>query len=270
MKVSIITINLNNKSGLDCSMKSVFSQNFIDYEYLIIDGGSTDGSVNLIKNNADKIAYWVSESDKGIYNAMNKAIRKAKGEYCYFLNSGDFLLNENVLQDTFKENPSSSFISGNLYIDKIDGEKISYIGRDWTLSIYDIFSGFLAHQAFFIKRDMFEKYGLYDENLRIVSDWKLFFIAIGLNKETVISKDVDLAIYGTDGISSKIGGKAIYREKIQALQNVLTPTSLNKLERLYYLDINGFITDFILSRTWIHVLFKIAFKTCAFLRLTKE
>jgi len=84
MKLSIITVNLNNAAGLQKTIESVITQTFTDYEYIIIDGGSTDGSVDVIKQHADKITYWVSEPDKGIYNAMNKGILQAKGEYCLF------------------------------------------------------------------------------------------------------------------------------------------------------------------------------------------
>ena len=80
-------------------MDSVFNQTFIDYEYLIIDGGSTDGSTDEIKNHANKLVYWVSEKDKGIYNAMNNGIAHAKGEYLLFLNSGDHLKNPNILEE---------------------------------------------------------------------------------------------------------------------------------------------------------------------------
>jgi len=102
-KLSIITVNLNNAEGLRKTIESVVTQTFTDFEYIIIDGGSTDGSVEIIKLYADKITYWVSEPDKGIYNGMNKGIMVAKGEYCQFLNSGDWLVNENVLKEVFAD-----------------------------------------------------------------------------------------------------------------------------------------------------------------------
>lgn len=85
MKLSVITINYNNAEGLAKTMDSVFRQRFSDFEYIVIDGGSTDGSKDLIVNNQDKIAYWCSEKDSGIYNAMNKGIREASGEYLLFI-----------------------------------------------------------------------------------------------------------------------------------------------------------------------------------------
>jgi glycosyltransferase involved in cell wall biosynthesis len=97
IKLSIITINYNNRDGLEKTIRSVIDQRFTDFEFIVIDGGSTDGSVDNIRKYENKINYWCSEKDAGIYNAQNKGIKKAKGEYCLFLNSGDFLYNEDVL-----------------------------------------------------------------------------------------------------------------------------------------------------------------------------
>ncbi len=105
-KLSIITINLNNSAGLDKTMKSVLVQSFRDFEYIVIDGGSNDGSVEILKSfeklysNKTEII-WLSETDKGIYNAMNKGIDLAHGEYLLFLNSGDSLVNPDILQTVF-------------------------------------------------------------------------------------------------------------------------------------------------------------------------
>ena len=101
MKLSIITINLNNDTGLNKTIESVINQTLKNFEFIIIDGGSTDRSVELIKEYAGQINYYVSEPDKGIYNAMNKGIRQAQGEYCFFLNSGDYFVNESVLEKVF-------------------------------------------------------------------------------------------------------------------------------------------------------------------------
>ena len=271
MKLSVITINLNNIQGLEKTMKSIFTQSFTDFEFLVIDGGSTDGSVEVIERNSDRINYWVSEPDKGIYNAMNKAIVRSRGEYCYFLNSGDYLVSDDVFAKIFDTDCHESFICGNFTCDckGIQQTDTSYRNRDWSFSLYDIFSGFLAHQAFFIRKDMFDKYGLYDERLRIMSDWKLFFIAIGLHHEQVMYKDVNISVYDMDGLSSHIGGKAIYAEKQQVLKEVLPSSPAEKLERLYYLEQNGFLIDFIRSRKWILFLFKVFFKLCTKLRLAK-
>src|SRR5688500_2837476 len=115
-KLSIITINLNNISGLIKNFDSVFEQTFKDLEYIIIDGGSTDGSKEIIEKNAAKFSYSVSEKDKGIYNAMNKGIVKEKGEYIYFLNSGDYLVNNEVIDKVFHETEDKDIIYGDVIV----------------------------------------------------------------------------------------------------------------------------------------------------------
>lgn len=272
MKVSVITINWNNKDGMLKTVESVVGQEFSDYEYIVIDGGSTDGSKEIIQHYSDKITYWVSEPDNGIYHAMNKAIRIAKGDYCYFLNSGDILASSDVLQNVFRDNYNVPFICGNLIWDKKNNRETdrSYKTRDWLFSLYDIYSGFLSHQAFFIRRDMFHKYGFYDERFKIMSDWKLFFIAIGIHREGVKYIDVDIAVYDTEGFSSRVGGKAILEEKRQIAREELSPQVYKKIDKLYWLERNDFILEFIYSKAWIHTLFKVFYKICINLKLTKR
>ena len=131
-KLSIITINLNNAEGLRKTIPSVISQTYCDFEYIVIDGGSTDGSVDVIKKYADKLSYWVSEPDAGIYNAMNKGIRKAGGEYCQFLNSGDWLVAPDVTERMAKDMPDCAICYGNM-ITIQNGEKMvqkGFEGKD--------------------------------------------------------------------------------------------------------------------------------------------
>lgn len=259
MKLSIITVNLNDKTGLEKTIKSVISQSFSDFEFIIIDGESIDGSIDIINQYKSKVSYWVSEKDSGIYNAMNKGIRQAKGEYLYFLNSGDALHNENVLHDIFNDDPHEPFICGNFYMEvrgKLEADT-SYKGRDWRFAIYDLFAGFLCHQAFFIHRSNFEKYGLYSEDLKVISDWKLFFQGIALDHLPVKYVDTFIVVYNMEGFSTQVGGETIYKEKLQVCNELLSPSLTEKLKRLYYLDQNGFVTDIMKSKTWIYNGFRI-------------
>lgn len=271
MKLSIITINRNNKAGLEQTVKSVLSQSFIDYEFIVIDGNSTDGSVDVINEHKNRIHYWVSEADAGIYNAMNKGIYAARGEYCYFLNSGDVFASDDVLRDIFRHDLEDNFVCGNIIWDEKGNlrKDDSYKHRDWLFSLYDIYSGFLCHQAFLVKKEMFDTYGYYDETLRIMSDWKHFLIAIGINHEKVQYVDVDIAIYNTDGLSSTIGGRAILAEKQKVAKEELSDQVYKEIDRLYYLSRNGFVIDFVHSKKWIHFLFKVFLKICTTLKLTK-
>lgn len=258
MKISVITINLNDKSGLKQTIESIICQTFSDYELIVIDGNSADGSIDVIREYEDKITYWVSEPDKGIYNAMNKGIRQAKGEYYYFLNSGDRLISKHVFANIFANNADCSFICGN-FTTELHGvlkKEEPYKGRNWQFSLYDIYSGDLCHQAFLIKADNFDKYGLYDEHLRISADWKLFFVAIGIHHEPVLYKDVDMVIYNMEGLSSTIGGKAISAERRRVVHDILPEEVANKLDRALHLERNSYIIDIILSRKWIHNFFR--------------
>lgn len=245
MKLSIITINLNDKDGLLRTIGSVASQTYSDYEFIVIDGNSTDGSKDVLKDYEHVITHSISESDTGIYNAMNKGIKLAKGEYLYFLNSGDELYSDSVLAQVFMNPQVASFICGNFYISNkgLLEYQTSYKERDWTFALYDIYSTYLCHQAFFIRRDNFEKYGMYSEDLKIMSDWELFLIAIGVNHEIVHYVDVDLVTYSLDGLSSTIGGKVIYAEKQKVASRRLSPNTAKELDRLYTLEQNGYIID---------------------------
>lgn len=176
MKLDIITINLNNKDGLNKTIESVVNQTYFDkINYIVIDGDSTDGSKEIIEKYADKLYYHVSEKDNGIYNAMNKGIRASVSDYLLFLNSGDYLKENNVLESVFPY---------------LDGTDIVY-GDEWKVNEYlkgnyrakypdRLDESFfrrtsLPHQSTFIKRELL-KDG-YDENYKIISDWKLFIEA---------------------------------------------------------------------------------------------
>jgi glycosyltransferase involved in cell wall biosynthesis len=115
-KISIITINYNNREGLERTFDSVFSQNYTNFEYIVIDGASNDGSKELIDQFSDKITFWVSEPDKGIYNAMNKGIDQVNGEYVFFLNSGDVFLDSNSLEKVSEELHTDDIISFNIQV----------------------------------------------------------------------------------------------------------------------------------------------------------
>lgn len=271
IRLSIITINRNDAAGLEKTIRSVASQSFTDYEFIVIDGASTDYSLDIITQNESSIHYWISEPDSGIYNAMNKGIVKASGEYLYFLNSGDVFASDDVLLSIFKYELSENFVCGNIIWDKKGTltEDKSYKERDWAFSLYDLYSGFLCHQAFFIRKEMFLQYGLYDERLRIMSDWKLFFIAIGINHEKVQYADVTLSIYNTEGLSSTIGGKAILAEKRMVAEEELSSQVYKELDRLYFLSRNGFWVDFIHSKKWIYFVSRVFLKICTSLHLTK-
>lgn len=173
MKYSIITVNYNNKEGLLRTIISVTSQTYHDYEFIIIDGGSTDGSYDLLKEYNDKISYWVSEPDGGIYQGMNKGIKIASGDYLNFMNSGDCFYDKFVLQTVANYNYDGDIIIGRDYhFDAIKQKGHASI-QPSRLSMITFFTSTLDHQSSFIKKSLFEN-TKYREDLRLVSDWVFF------------------------------------------------------------------------------------------------
>lgn len=148
MKLSIITINYNNKAGLQKTIDSVIGQTWKDYEWIIIDGGSTDGSKELIEQYQQYFAYWCSEPDKGVYNAMNKGIAKAKGEYLNFMNSGDSFVCDSTLMDVFTKEISADIVSGPVMLST--GRRLFQYQED-TFQMF-MHDG-LCHQSSFIKKN---------------------------------------------------------------------------------------------------------------------
>ena len=220
IKLSIITINYNNASGLSKTMESVISQNFSDFEYIVIDGGSTDGSVDIIKKYAEKLTFWVSEPDKGIYNAMNKGISMASGEYLLFLNSGDWFVNNEVIAGVIPYlNSVYEIVSGGLILVKNEEEHIQLNPPNTVNLNYCIHSG-LTHPNTFIRAELFEKYGYYNEHNKIVSDWEFFLIVCGLNKCKYQGIPVLVSCFTMDGISSR-NDELLKKETEETLQRLL-------------------------------------------------
>ena len=187
-KLSIITINRNNAEGLRKTMESVFAQTYRDFEYIVVDGASTDGSVDVIRTSALQAEgldfTWTSEKDNGIYDAMNRGLRKAHGEYTLMLNSGDFLVDEHVIERIIPELDGTDIIQGN-NIEERNG--MLYRNRGYgksDIELFDIFKGHFLHQASFCRRELFDKYGYFDESYTISGDAKFFMLCLGTRDAT--------------------------------------------------------------------------------------
>jgi glycosyltransferase involved in cell wall biosynthesis len=255
LRLSIITINFNNASGLERTIKSVISQTFSDYEWILIDGASKDGSLKIIQQYSDNFSYWVSESDTGVYNAQNKGILKARGKYCFFLNSGDYLVNNLVLEHIFKDDNSCDVIYGNLLV-ATNNKLVVKISGVKDLTFLDVYSSSVKHQASFIKRTLFEKYGLYDESLKIAADWAFFIKTIGLGGASSCYIDIDIAYFDNNGLSNK--NPEICRQEEQIILDHFIPGMMKedyKLLKKY----KGIRTIEQLSLSWY--LFRILVKT---------
>ena len=256
MYLSIITINYNNAEGLRKTLASVASQTYAEIEHIIIDGGSKDNSVEVIRAYESSLASrlcgvpenargdlgcssplasrlkWISEKDSGIYNAMNKGIRMANGEYIEILNSGDILSNANVTQRMIEYleqiNSQQKEPVGILYGNMI---KVNGLGQvvgksGYTeYSLRQFYNSTLNHDCAYIRKDLFEEYGLYDENLKIVSDWKWYLQAIGLGRVKPEYVDIDVTIFDDEGIS-ETNLELRNKERRQVLEELLPPAVL--------------------------------------------
>ena len=236
MKLSIITINRNNAAGLEKTLQSVASQTFKEFEYIIVDGASTDGSVEVIKKNESQFAHlkWVSEPDSGIYNAMNKGICMATGDYIQILNSADILAASNVTERmivALKESEYKgqgaevSLLYGNMIKKDYSSGKIVGKSGKVEYSLRQYYSSTMNHDCCYIRRDLFDAYGLYDENLKIVSDWKWFLQVIGLGRVKPVYVDIDVTVFDTSGISER-NLDLRNKERRQVLEEVLPPAIL--------------------------------------------
>ena len=199
MELSIITVNYNNKAGLQKTIDSVIAQTWRDFEWIIIDGGSTDGSKELIEKYQQHFAYWCSEPDKGVYNAMNKGIDKAKGEYIQFLNSGDSFHNTDVLEKVSVNLAlNADIVYGDLNYVSDNGSYIVRYPED--LSIHYFLTHSIGHPSSYIKAGMLKRAG-YREDFKIVSDWHSFFKWF-CEGRIFRHMSVIVADYDTTGISS--------------------------------------------------------------------
>lgn len=229
-KLSIITINYNNRDGLRKTIESVVAQTTRDFEYIVIDGGSTDGSVDIIKEFADYIDYWVSEPDKGIYNAMNKGVAHAHGEYCQFLNSGDWLFS-NIVEEVvipYLNKSDYNIITG--YTNTIDND--GSIRRNCNsnpkhLSLYQLLNVSLAHPSSYIERNLLVA-NPYDEEMRIVADWK-FFVESYLHELKFAHLDFDIAFFDTTGISTQ-NAEFARNEGAYLRNHIAHPVLLSEIE----------------------------------------
>lgn len=223
-KLSIITINYNNREGLKRTISSVLNQTWKEFEYIVIDGGSTDGSVPIIEMYSGKLSYWVTEKDKGVYYAMNKGILKANGDYLLFLNSGDVLVDENVINALIaNEDSNVDLVYGDLKRTFTDGSQEIVKMPDF-IDVETIMRFTLCHPVTLIRKRLFDEYGLYDERLRIVADWAFFLKVIILGNATQKHKNVVVSNFGMDGISSHQSNQSeIYREREWVKSNYLSP-----------------------------------------------
>jgi glycosyltransferase involved in cell wall biosynthesis len=213
MKISIITVVWNNKETIKDAIDSVLSQTYKDIEYIVVDGASSDGTVEVVQSYGDKINKFISEPDKGLYDAMNKGIELATGDVVGILNSDDFYIDNNVIEKivkVFEEKQVDSVFADLVFVKPDDLEK--------TVRYYDsskfnpekfAYGWMPAHPTFFVKREIYEKYGLFRTDLKIAADFDILVrflyknkVSYSYLKEPIIKMRVGGV--STSGLKSKI------------------------------------------------------------------
>jgi len=235
MKISIITATYNSEKSLQRTIDSVVSQNYTDIEYIIIDGGSTDNTLNIIKSNSHQITKFISEKDNGIYNALNKGIMLATGEIIGFLNSDDVFANNKIISKiaNFFQIKKCDVLYGNLVYQTKDNVNPKTV-RYWKSNIFHVgclkYGWMPPHPTLYCKKNIYDQYGLYNEQFEISSDYD--FILRIFNRHEIIKSYFPTIIVKMDvgGISNR-SIKSIIRKSKEDLQVL----KINRVGGLYTL-----------------------------------
>lgn len=228
MKLSIITINYNNKEGLQKTIDSVIGQTWRDYEWIIIDGGSTDGSKELIEKYQEYFAYWCSEPDKGIYNAMNKGISHAKGLYSICMNSGDSFYEKETLEKVFSKERNADFLYGDWM--RVGETSSQFTHYETPVELYPIYRGWnFCQQALFIKTRILINKG-FDDTYRVGGDTKRWVEAM-LDNNSFEYLNLIICNFDLTGISST-NNEVRLAERERIKKEVYPAPVLRSMERL--------------------------------------
>ena len=200
MKLSIITINWNNREGLRATLDNVLGQTARDqFEYVVVDGGALDGSKEMLETEyAGRIDKWISEPVKPIYQKMNMGVRMATGDYLLFLNSGDSFHGLDAIEKSIGELHGEDIIMGKTIMLET-GKKMA---AHTPITLLSLYKHSIPHNAAFIRRELLVKHP-YDEKLRIVSDWKFFVETLILDNCSYRTIDNVIAEFDCNGLSSK-------------------------------------------------------------------
>ncbi|PPD49808.1 MAG: glycosyl transferase [Methylobacter sp.] len=246
MKISIITSVYNNQETIAKAISSVLSQTYPDIEYIIIDGGSTDGTVGVVKPYQDRLATFISEPDKGIYDGLNKGIKLATGDIIGFLHSDDLYEDNQVIEkvaQAFMDYGVDSVYGNLTYVDKNDPTRVIRYWQSGGFSLNKLRHGWMPpHPTFFVKRDVYERYGLFDTRFKIAADYDLILRFLG--KQQISTHYIPSVL-----IKMRVGGasnkswKNILRkstEDLQAMKNngiggvfSLVIKNLSKLQQFF-------------------------------------
>ncbi len=221
--LSIVTVNLNDRAGLARTLASIARQTFADREVIVVDGGSSDGSVDVVRERADVVTDWVSEKDAGTYDAQNKGARRARGAYLLFLNAGDALASDDALARFFAAGPPvEDILYGDVVFEEPDGRQRTEETPELTWAY--LMRTTLPHQATVVRRALFDRAGPYDTSYRIVADYAFFLKAFVVLGATARHVPVPLAVQVLGGQSSRPEAfPRLREERALAKERILSP-----------------------------------------------
>lgn len=244
MKISLITVTFNSAETLRDTMQSVLNQTFKDIDYIIVDGNSKDGTLDIVKEFEPKFEgrlRWVSEPDKGIYDAMNKGVRMAQGDVVGILNSDDFFASDHVLQtvaDAFAGNPALEGVYADVrYVNWNDTSKTvrMFSGKDFKREKL-CWGKMPPHPSFYVKRSCYDRFGLYSLDYPICSDYDMFVKMIWVgNINTLYINDVfvNMRSGGTSSNGIRVHRK-IMRERVRCVREHKMPSNFFKQNWRYF------------------------------------
>jgi glycosyltransferase involved in cell wall biosynthesis len=204
MKISIITVVFNNKRYIERAILSVLNQTYKNIEYIVVDGGSTDGTLDIIEKHRNEINYFISEPDRGLYDAMNKGIKKASGDWVIMLNSDDHYVSNDAIRRVAEvlDNSGKNFYYFTMVHEMPNGEKRTYKHPiNWLNKFKLWYSAYIPHMTLFVMKKQYDEIGLYDTNFKIAADHDLILRL--LKKYKPVFCDIPLTIMRIGGVSSE-------------------------------------------------------------------
>lgn len=230
MKISVVTVCLNAGNTIEDTLASVINQTCKNFELIVIDGGSKDTTVEIIEKYRDKISYFVSEPDSGVYDAMNKGIKAASGDFIIFLNADDIFYDENVLENvskTLEQNLDIKFLFGDCQYLSEDKKTITVQKFDQIKDDFSIILNNICHQSIFYHKSLFEQFGGYSLNYKIYSDWDFNIKCLAQNKVRAMYLPIVVSKFRLGGIcSSKKYAKRCQEEKNNLIEKYYPKYSL--------------------------------------------
>jgi glycosyltransferase involved in cell wall biosynthesis len=205
---SIITVCLNEAGSIRATCDSICAQSFRDFEWIVIDGGSTDGTLKILEDYEETINFLMSESDHGIYDAMNKGLRRAEGEYVIFMNAGDCFAGLDVLARV-SAFFGSDMLVGNLFLNE-NGQV--YKSPDHISKNY-LLQNMLPHQSAFFKRSLFDKFGHFDTSYHIAGDYEMFARLLQSNEISYRHIPETIAVFEAGGISANVKHRSLRKQE---------------------------------------------------------